>query len=78
MTVDILVSIQTAWNHKLQAKGYSTLLLTDNARCRQRDYQCQFSTINVVYLPPHSTSVVQALDLGIIRNTKVNYRKYRK
>ena len=40
------------------------------------DAQNKFSNIKLVYLPPNTTSEVQPLDLGIIQNTKVHYRKY--
>ena len=76
MTVDTFMAILTAWNQKLQAKGHSILLLADNAGCHPRDSHCHFSNIKVVYLPPNTTSVAQPLDLGIIWNTKVNYRKH--
>ena len=76
MTADIFNTILTSWNRKLRAKGRSILLLVDNAGCHPRDAQNKFSNIKLVYLPPNTTSEVQPLDLGIIQNTKVHYRKY--
>ena len=76
MTADIFNAILTEWNRKLQAKGRSILLFIDNAGCHPRDSAGRFSNIKVVYLPPNTTSQIQLLDLGIIQNAKVHYRKY--
>ena len=74
MTVDI--AILTAWNQKLQAKEHLILLLNDNGGCQARYSQCQLCIIKVVYLPLNTMSLVRTLDLGIIWNTTMSYRKY--
>ena len=44
----------------------------DNAGCHPEDIKGKFSNVKVVFLPANTTSM---LDLGIIKNFKVYYRK---
>ena len=71
MTGDILHDILGSMNHKLRAKGWSIILLMDNAGCHPSHLQGKYSNIRVLFLPPNTTSKLQPLDLGINQNFQV-------
>ena len=71
MTGDILHKVLSKANRKLRLEGRSVL---DNAGCHPPNIVS--SNIKLVFLPPNTTSVLQPLDLGIIKTFKVHYRKF--
>ena len=74
MTGDILQKVLSTVNKQLNQRGRSVLLFLDNAGCHPP--HMNFSNIKIVFLPPNTTSVLQPLDLGIIKTFKVHYRKF--
>ncbi|XP_037557867.1 tigger transposable element-derived protein 4-like [Dermacentor silvarum] len=66
------------WLHKLDRKFASSnrkvLLLVD--QCSAHMNVPALSAIRVAYLPANTTSVLQPMDQGIIKNVKVLYRKH--
>ena len=53
----------------------SILLFMDNAGCHPEDLKDKYTNICVVFLPPNTISLLQPLDLGIIKSYKMHYRK---
>ena len=75
MTGAIMETILTKLNHRLSCSNRSIILLMDNAGCHPKDLSTKFSNIKVTFLPANTTSKLQPLDLGIIQNFKVHYRR---
>ena len=48
----------------------------DNAGCHPEELRDKFSNIQICFLPANTTSILQPLDLGIIKNFKLQYRQY--
>ena len=74
MTGNILESVLSKLNRQLSAKGQKIALLMDNAGCHPEDLKDRFSNIRIIFLPANTISMLQPLDLGIIKNFKVHYR----
>ena len=51
------------------------ILFLDNVSSHSPDLVSKFSNIKVVFLPKNTTSRLQPLDAGIIKNFKAHYRK---
>ena len=75
MSGEILHKILSKIDARLKSNGRSVILFMDNAGCHPPDLNEKYSNIRIVYLPPNTTSMLQPLDLGIIKNFKVYYRK---
>ena len=71
----ILHDVLGKLNRHLKRTKRSILLLMDNAGCHPEDVKGKFSNIKVVFLPANTTSMLQPLDLGIIKKFKIHYRK---
>ncbi|KAE8204004.1 hypothetical protein CF327_g7740 [Tilletia walkeri] len=56
-----------------QMEGRKVCLLLDNASSHDPSVETQ--NVEVIFLPPNTTSVIQPLDQGIIRSLKVHYRR---
>lgn len=59
------------WDAELQKASRKILLLIDNATSHQT---APLKNIHIEFLPPNTTSLIQPLDMGIIKNLKVHYR----
>lgn len=75
MMGEILDSVLTIFNRKMSVQKRSVILFLDNAGCHPEDLKGKYSNVKIVFLPPNTTSRLQPLDLGIIENFKVHYRR---
>lgn len=77
MTGDIMHTVLQKLNNAMKKESRSIILFIDGAGCHPPDLSepGKFSNIKIIFLPPNTTSVLQPLDLGIIKNFKVHYRK---
>ena len=75
MSGEILDEVLTKLNCCLSLCSRSMVLLMDNARCHPHELKGKYSNIKIIFLSPNTTSHIQPLDLGIIQNFKVHYRK---
>ena len=75
MTADILQTILTRLNSRLIRESRSVLLFMDNAGCLPDYLLGKFTKISICFLPANTTSKLQPLDLGVIQNFKVHYRR---
>ena len=75
MNINIMNTILNKLNRKMVRQGRKILLLLDNVSSHSPDIKESFSNIKVVFLPKNTTSRLQPLDAGIIKNFKVHYRR---
>ena len=70
-----MVKILSMLDAKMKSQNRNVILFIDNAPCHPPDLNGKFSNINVCFLPKNTTSRLQPLDVGIIQNVEVKYRK---
>ena len=75
MTSHLLHTILSKLNRFFKAKNRSVLLFLDSAGCHPYDLKGRYSNIKLFFFPVNCISELQPLDLGIIQNFKVHYRK---
>ncbi|GBM47482.1 Tigger transposable element-derived protein 6 [Araneus ventricosus] len=73
MTSDLFQKYLRQWDKELTKKKRKIVLLIDN--CTAHIVPSNLQWIKVVFLPPNTTSVLQPMDQGVIRNLKCHYRK---
>lgn len=74
MTSAIFKENLLTWDFELKKTKRKILLLVDNCSAHLIDSTI-FTNISLVYFPPNTTSLLQPLDNGIIKNFKVCYKK---
>lgn len=75
MTSILFEKEMKAWDLKLQAEDRNVLVIIDNCPSHPKDLSRKLENINLHFLPPNLTSIIQPMDAGIIRNIKVFYRR---
>ena len=63
----------TRWDSALGKQSRKILLLVDN--CTAHPALDTLKNIRLEFLPPNTTSLIQPMDQGIIKNIKCHYRK---
>jgi len=74
MTKPLFGKWLTKLDAKLMKENKKVILLIDNCSAHYAD-SSYLINIKIVFLPPNTTSVMQPLDAGIIKNMKHFYRK---
>ena len=72
MTSDIFRNWLTSWDQNLQLNQRKILLIVDN--CAAHPHLDNLKNIQLEFLPPNTTSLVQPMDMGVIKNLKTLYR----
>ena len=75
MQINIMENVLDKLNNKMKVEKRNVLLFLDNAPVHPEGLQGKYSNIKVVFLPKNTTSRLQPLDAGIIKNFKVKNRK---
>ena len=73
--LELMEEILRTLNRKCAAEDCKLLLFIDNAPSHPESFFDCFSHVKIVFLPKNTTSKLQPLDAGIIKNFKVFYRK---
>ncbi|XP_025420572.1 tigger transposable element-derived protein 4-like [Sipha flava] len=72
MTSTIFSNWLCEWDKELQAKSRSILLLIDN--CTAHPKNIELKNITLEFLPLNTTTLIQPLGMGIIKDLKMRYR----
>lgn len=72
MTADLFEAEICNWDTELAKKGRRIALLLDN--CTAHPQLAALTNIQLTFLPPNTTSVLQPMDQGVIRSLKCHYR----
>jgi hypothetical protein len=72
MTSEIFKKWPMSWNMELQQISRKDLLVQDN--CAAHPHSDSLKNIQLEFLSPNSTYLVQPMDMGIIKNWKTLYR----
>ena len=75
MTTEIMTSVLGKINRQMEVAKRKIILFMDNAPCHPESLSERYSNIEFVFLPKNTTSRLQPLDGGIIRNFKLKYRR---
>ena len=75
MTAEIMTSVLGKINRQIEVAKRKIILFMDNAPCHPESLSEGYSNIKVVFLPNNTTSRLQPLDAGIIKNFKLKHRK---
>ena len=72
---EVMEAVLARFNRKLVFENRKVILFLDNAMCHPESMIGQFLQIKINFLPQNTNLRLQPLDVGIIQNFKVKYRK---
>ncbi len=75
MNMDVMNDVVAKLNKKMVREKRKIILFMDNVSSHSPDLKDLFSNVKVIFLPVNTTSRLQPLDAGIIKNFKVHYRR---
>ena len=75
MQIDIIEKVLEKLNYIMNVENRNVLLFLGNAPVHPENLVEKYRNIKIVFLPKNTTSRLQPLDTGIIKNFKVQYRK---
>ena len=75
MNTEVMTDILIVLNKRLVKQGRNILLSIDNVSSHDPALKDRFSNIKIIFLPKNTTSRLQPLDAGIIKNFKVHYQR---
>ena len=73
--LNTMESILQKLDRRLNQEKRKVILIWDNAKCHPETAQVRLKNIKLVFLPKNTSSRLQPLYAGIIRNFKHKYRK---
>ena len=74
MNSDIMETLDRL-DHRMNFENCKVILFLDNARCHPESLQRRLTNIKLVFFPKNTTSLLQLLGAGTIRNFNFKYRK---
>ena len=75
MNSEIMLDVLSKVNRQLVREKRKVILFLDNVSSHSPELADKLSNIKVIFLPKNTTSRLQPLDAGIIKNFKAHYRK---
>ena len=74
MTSRLWQQLLSKFDGQVRNQNRRVVLFVDNARCHEMN-DVTLTNIELKFIPPNTTSLIQPLDQGIIKNLKVHYRQ---
>ena len=75
MTLNLFQEWLSSYNHRLLHENRRILLFVDNSSTHNITNSSDLKNVELIFLSPNTTSLLQPLDQGIIQNFKLKYRK---
>ncbi|XP_044860229.1 tigger transposable element-derived protein 3-like [Mauremys mutica] len=74
VTAHIFQQWALQWDQELRRDRRKVLLFLVHSSAHPRELQAELRHIKLAFFPPHTRSVTQPMDMGVVRNLKGHYR----